>query len=113
MKKPKLYDAGKPINRFQQFGNIMRYHIVEVMLSSLYTFIFGIPMIGWIFLTMYVPMFNQNNATAILVVNGVLAVLFGVFGLGFAGGMYFFKKLCFGEGASLKEDYFGGIKRNG
>lgn len=113
MKKPKLYDAGKPINRFHQFGNIMRHHIVEVMLSSLYIFLFGIPMIGWIFFTMYVPMFSQNNFIAILTVNGVLALLFGVFGLGFAGAMYFFKKLCFGEGASLKEDFFGGIKKNG
>ena len=113
MKKPKLYDAGKPINRFHLFGNVMRHHLVEVMLSSLYIFMFGIPMIVWIFLLMYVPMFGQNNLVALLVTNGVLALTFAVFGLGWAGGMQFYKKLCFGEGASLKEDFFGGIKKNG
>lgn len=113
MKKPVLYEPGKPINRFQMLGNILRRHLSEVMLVSLYCFLFSLPLLGWVIFSINVDFLRQDNAYAILIVDGVGALLLGVLGLSFAGGMLFFKKLIFGEGASLKEDFAQGIRRNG
>lgn len=113
MKKPVLYEPGKPINRFQMLGNILRRHLSEVMLVSLYCFLFSLPLLGWVIFSINVDFLRQDNAYAILIVDGVGALLLGVLGLSFAGGMLFFKKLIFGERASLKEDFAQGIRRNG
>ncbi len=112
-KKQKLYDTGLPTNRFQQLGNSLRHHLWEIMLASLAIFLFMIPLLGWIFLTTYVPMFKQNNVWVILLVDGVNAILLGIVGLGYAGAMRFFRKLSFGEGASLRADAIDGIKKSG
>lgn len=112
MGKMKTTDAQLPRNRFQQFKNILTHHLWEVMLASVYTFIFSAPALAWVIFTSYVKMFQENYLANILFVYAPLMLLLIPFGLGCGGGLYFFKKLLFGEGADLNVDYFAGIRRN-
>lgn len=113
MGKMKVVDALLPRNRFQQFKNVLSHHLWELMLASVYTFIFSAPALAWIIFTSYVRMFQENYLLNLLFIYVPLMLLLIPFGLGFGGGLFFFKKLLFGEGADLNSDYFLGIRRNG
>lgn len=101
-----------PKNRFEQFWSILRYHTFEVVFASNLTLLFLIPLIAWLGFTSNVEIFQENTMANILLVYGILAVTIGVGGIGVSGGLYFFKKLLFGEGVELNQDFFKGIKEN-
>lgn len=111
-KQYKTVDSSLPRNRFVQFGNIMRHHFFQVMLSSMYTLIFAVPLIFWLTFTSYLELFKDNYLFNILFVDGILIPCLVVFGIGNAGGLYFFKRLLFQEGSMINQDFFIGVKKN-
>lgn len=100
-------------DRFEQFKDMIRTHLFEIILSSVYIFLFAIPTLFWIFFTALTTFFSERHILNVLVINLGITFTLPLMGLGFSGGFYVFKRLLFNEGTSINSDFFIGIKKNG
>lgn len=102
-----------PTNRFQLLGDVLRYRLFEVILLSVYMFLFLLPSLIWLIFSGYL-FSNVENHTIyeVILTNGVNIIFLMIFGLGCSGAFYFLKKVCFQEGESINADFFLGIKKN-
>lgn len=104
---------GTPLARTRKLllKEILRYRLFDVFLLSLCTFVFFIP--GIIYLVFANGfMLSQNNIY--LVITGYLLLIpfWMIAGLGISGGLYFAKRICWGEGANVLKDFFVGVKEH-
>ncbi len=107
------YNSNLPRTRFEQIIDVLHYHLFEIIIASIYTFLFSLPAFLWIIFTSSTSIFQGEYLLNVILIYGVLAILIGVMGLGYAGGLYFFKRLLFNEGVNINKDYIIGIKKNG
>ncbi len=104
-------DANLPNSRWAQFLDILRYRFWDILLGSIFACLFLVPCLLWIVFAAMNELIDMGSMYSILVVYGVAAVLFSIAGLGSAGLYYFYRKLVYGEGANLINDFPLGIKK--
>ena len=103
--------ASKILTRKALLKNILRYRFLDIITCSLCISLFLIPnilfniFVGNTFL-------NQDYLLNVILVYAIKIILIMIFGVGISGAFYFFKKLVFSEGASVRKDYFEGIRKN-
>lgn len=98
-------------NRFELFKEILKYRWLDLVLCSLCLGLFLIP--NYLFNIFVQDTFlSESNIYNYVFVYFVKIIFFMIFGLGVSGAMYFFKRLTFGEGASVRRDFFYGIRQN-
>lgn len=100
-------------DRYEQFKDIIKTHLSEVILCSIYVFLFTIPTLFWVFFTTLTGFFSENHILNVLVINGGITLTLPLMGLGFSGAFYVFKRLVFNDGTNINSDFFIGIKKNG
>lgn len=100
-----------PTTRLELLKDTLKYRLFEIILVSIYMFIFILPLIIWFIFIGY-SKFNEPNLYNSLLQYGVAIPLIMIFGLGASGAFYLFKKICFQEGESINHDFFLGIKNN-
>ena len=100
-------------NRFEQFKDMLKTHLFEIILSSIYTFLFSLPTIFWIFFTALTSFFSESHILNVLIIILGITFTLPLSSLGFAGTFYVFRRLLFNEGTSINSDFFLGIKKNG
>lgn len=102
-----------PTNRFELLGDVLRYRLFEIMLLSIYMFLFLLPSLLWLIFSGYL-FANVENHTIyeVILVNGVNIIFLMIFGIGCSGAFYFLKRVSFQEGESINSDFFIGIKKN-
>lgn len=102
-----------PTNRFELLGDVLRYRMFEIILLSIYMFLFLVPSLLWLIFSGYL-FSNVENHTIyeVILTNGVNIIFIMIFGLGCGGAFYFLKKVSFQEGESINSDFFMGIKKN-
>ena len=113
MKEIKFGNGALPISRLDQFKIILKEHFFDVLICSIYTFIFFIPTLLWVIFTTYFELFQVQSIFNTLVIYGVLIITIIIQGLGYAGGFYYFKRLAHNEGSNIHIDFFKGIQKNG
>lgn len=106
-------DAPLPSNRWQLLKDTLRYHFFDFVLASLLTLLFHLPLFGWVIVSNLMNFLEEGNLLSVVLTYGVMALCLMLGGLGAAGSFHFFKKRAWGEGASLAEDFFEGIRKNG
>lgn len=106
-------NSSLPHNRFEQIKDVLHYHLFEVMAASIYTFLFTLPAIVWIIFSGLLSLFEGNYFLNVVAIYAILIPLIGIMGLGYAGGLYFFKRLLFNEGANINRDFIVGVRKNG
>ncbi len=106
-------EGNLPLTRRGQILDVLRYHLFEIITCSIYTFLFALPSIVWIVFVGFSSLFSENQLLNVILIYGVLIFLLMIMSLGFAGGLYFFKRLLFNEGANVTKDFALGIKKNG
>ena len=93
------------------FKEILRYRFFDLITCSLCVALFIIPNIIFnIFIES--SFLNEFYLINYIVVYSLKIICFIIFGLGVSGGLYFMKRLTFGEGASVRTDFFLGIRKN-
>ena len=112
-KEIKLAPDELPYNRYKQLAWVFRRHFFELAGCSLLMGLFALPSAAWVVLSSSGAFFDQKYLANVLLVYGILSVLLSIFGLGAAGGTYFFHQLSWNNGASLLDDFFAGIRKNG
>ncbi len=101
-----------PINRKQQFKEILRYHFAEIIYASLFTFIFAVPLLAWTIFVSYFSLFQDGTLMSLIAIQLGMLVSILILGVGISGGLYFFKKLIWNEGVFINQDFFIGVKKN-
>ena len=98
-------------NRFELFKELLRYRFLDLFLCSLCLSLFLIPDLA--FNVFIQDLFiNENYFLNYVLIYSIKIIFFMIFGLGVSGALYFFKRLTFGEGASVRRDFFHGIRQN-
>lgn len=113
MKEVKFGNGELPISRLEQFKIILKEHFFDVLICSIYTFLFFIPTLLWMIFASYFELFQEKSIFNIIVIYGVLIITIIIQGLGYAGGLYYFKRLIHNEGSNIHIDFFKGIQKNG
>ncbi len=113
MDKEKFGNGEKPLNRKEQWLQIIKEHFAEIISVSLYTFLFFIPLFAWILFAFNFEIFQGASILNVLVLYLGVALTLTIGGLGFAGGFYVFRKFLWNEGCNVHLDFFKGIKKNG
>ena len=101
-----------PLTRWQLLGDTLRFRFWDLFLVSLLTFVFFIPTFAWLIFASLSGFLDYGNLTSIALTYGVNVLALMIGGLGMAGAFYFSKKLAWGEGASVPEDFFEGMRKN-
>lgn len=100
-----------PNNRFELFKELLHYRFLDLIICSLCLGLFILPDIVFnIFIQD--TFINDNYFFNYILIYSIKIIFFMIFGLGVSGALYFFKRLTFGEGASVRNDFFYGIRRN-
>ena len=92
-KEIKLAPDELPYNRYKQLAWVFRRHFFELAGCSLLMGLFALPAEAWVVVSSSGTFFDQKY--------------------GAAGGTYFFHQLSWNNGASLLDDFFAGIRKNG
>jgi len=100
-------------DRFEQFKDIIKTHLSEVILCSIYVFLFTLPTLLWVFFTALTTFFSERHILNVLVINAGIMITMPIMGLGFAGAFYVFKRLTFNDGTNVNSDFIVGIRKNG
>lgn len=100
-------------DRYEQFKDILKTHLSEIMLCSIYIFLFTLPTLFWVFFTALTDFFTETHILNVLVINLGITFTLPLVGLGFAGSFYVFKRLVFNDGTNINSDFFIGIRKNG
>lgn len=102
-----------PTTRPQLLKDTLRYRFFEIVLLSIYCFLFLIPSIVWLIFGGYL-FINAKTHTIyeIMFIQGINIPLIMIFGIGVAGCFYVTKKISFQEGESINHDFFYGIRKN-
>ena len=111
--KMKFGNGLLPINRFEQFKIILKEHFFDVLICSIYTFLFFIPTLLWSLFSSSFALFQEQSIFNILVIYVGFILTIVIQGLGYAGGFYYFKRLIHNEGSNVHIDFFKGIQKNG
>ena len=101
--------------RFEVLGDRLKTRFFDFVWLSFLTFIFIIPLIGWIITCNYVfvpQITNENFLLMSLLIYLPYIPLGMVFGLGISGALYFSKRLAWGEGSNVMSDFFYGLRKN-
>lgn len=101
-----------PLTRWQLLGDTLHFRFWDLFLVSLLTFIFFVPTFAWLIFASLSGFLDYGNLTSIALTYGVNVLALMVGGLGMAGVFYFSKKLAWGEGATIPEDFFEGMRKN-
>jgi len=101
-----------PSTRWQLLGDTVRFRFWDLLLVSVLTLVFYLPVLGWLIFCSLSDLLDFNNIPSMLMTYGIAIVFLMIAGLGMGGLFYFSKKLAWGEGASLPADFFEGIKKN-
>jgi hypothetical protein len=101
-----------PFTRWQLLGDTLRFRFWDLLLVSLFTLVFYLPVLGWLIFCSLSDLLDFSNLPSILMSYGIAIPFLMIAGLGMGGLFYFSKKLAWGEGASLPGDFFEGIKKN-
>ncbi|MCR4562036.1 MAG: hypothetical protein K5694_02380 [Bacilli bacterium] len=102
-----------PENRWQLLGDCLRFRFFDIVGVSLLTTLFYLPSIFWIIFCSYqTELFKVDNVPMVALEYGINAILLMIAGLGMGGLFNYFKKMVFGEGATLPGDFFEGLKNN-
>lgn len=101
-----------PTTRKEQLKESLRYRFFDYCFVSIYIFIFLAPALIWYVYAYYTFFTDEINIYSYLITYGVLTPLIIIFGLGISGGLYFFKKMYYGEGSIVHKDFFIGIRKN-
>ena len=102
-----------PNTRKQLLGVILKEHLFDIIICSIYVFVFAFPLAFWLIFISQTQLLNFTEGNylfnALLI---YLPMLVGItlFGLGIGGSLYYFKKLVFQEGSNVHQDFFKGIK---
>ena len=108
-------DLSLPDNRFALLKDRLKRRFLDFILLSLLVFIFLIPLLAWIIFSNYVLIGQINNENYLLMsflIYGPYIPLGMVFGLGITGGLYYSKRLAWGEGSNVGSDFFYGMGKN-
>ena len=101
--------------RFEVLGDRLKTRFFDFVWLSFLTFIFIIPLIGWIITCNYVfvpQITNENFLLMSLLIYLPYIPLGMVFGLGITGALYYSKRLAWQEGANVTTDLFYGLRKN-
>ncbi len=101
-----------PTKRKEQLKEILRYHFVEIIFASLFTFIFALPLLFWTIFVSYFSLLQDGSLMSLVVIQLGMLVSILILGIGISGGLYFFKKLIWNEGVFINQDFFIGVKKN-
>lgn len=113
MWKFKNKETPLPTTRPQLLKDTLKYRFFEIVLLSIYCFLFLIPSIVWLIFAGYLFM-NAKTHTIyeIMFIQGINIPLIMILGLGASGCFYVTKKISFQEGESINHDFFYGIRKN-
>jgi len=113
MKQFSNHELPLPTNRFQLLKDIIRYRFFEIVLLSVYVFIFFLPSLIWLIFSSYIFIGNENHTIyEIIFIQGINIIFIMIYGLGVCGALYVAKKISFQEGESINHDFFYGIRKN-
>lgn len=102
-----------PSNRFEMLRDILKYRLFDIILLSIYMFLFMLPSILWTIFGGYLfSNVETHSIYEVILINGINIIFIMIFGLGSAGSFYVLKKICFQEGESINHDFIVGIKKN-
>ena len=102
-----------PNTRKELLGVILKEHFFDIVICSIYTFVFAFPLVFWLIFisqTSYIDITEDNYLLNSLVVYIPIMVGILIFGIGLGGSLYYMKKLVFQEGSNVHQDFFKGIK---
>lgn len=99
-------------NRFELFKELLRYRFLDLFVCSLCLGLFLIPNIMFNIFIQDTFIVDDPHLINYIFIYGIKIVFFMIFGLGVAGALYFIKRLTFGEGASVRKNFFYGIRKN-
>lgn len=105
-------NSNLPSTRREQFKEILRYRFLDIILVSLTISLFLIPNILFNIFLLDNDIFSSEYLINVVIIYLLKIPLFIIFGYGISGGMYFIKRLTFGLGASVRKDFFVGIRQN-
>lgn len=105
-------DHPLPSSRWILLGDTLRYRFWDVVGASILAGVFFVPFFAWLMFVYLTGRADPSNFFSILMTYLVAVPLLMIGGLGEAGLSYFFKKLVWGQGASLSGDFFEGIAKN-
>jgi hypothetical protein len=104
-------EQAKLTTRKEQLLYIYKNRFFDIVLASVFSFIFLIPFL--LFKLFVASTFLQEeNLYNELLTSLISIICLMIFSLSQAGCYYFFKKMIYGEGASFRNDFFTGIKKN-
>lgn len=126
-KEPKR-PAKLPTNRLDQFGDIMRFDWRSVMLLSIISSIFFLPLVIWMFISttvdsaLYADMLNATQEEAVKIADelkthsyinwAVNIPLIAIAFMGLSGLIEILKKIAWGANVEKVSDYFKSVKKN-
>lgn len=100
-----------PRNRIELLKDTLKYRLFELIVLSIYGFIFCLPSIIWLIFANYYFQGN-NNIYVVIFINLINIIFIMIFGLAKGGIYYVCKKISFQEGENINQDFFLGIKKN-
>lgn len=108
-------NAQLPSTRKELFKILFKEHFFHLCITSIYTFCFAVPLIGWLLFVNFSGMLeltpdNYLGNTLFTILPMFVGIL--IFGLGVVGGLSYTKKLSLQEGANVHAEFFTGIKKN-
>ena len=106
--------ANLPNTRKHLLGIILKEHFFDVVICSVYVFVFAFPLLFWLIyigFTDFVNITSENYLMNSLIINLPIMVGIIIFGFGIGGSLYYMKKLCFQEGSNVHQDFFKGIAK--
>ncbi len=102
-----------PVTRKAQLKDTLRWRFFDYVVCSIYVFIFLLPLLIWLIFAYYTFLADSDPSFWLLLLTyGVAIPLIVVFGLGIGGAINFFKKMYYGEGATVSKDFFEGVRKN-
>ena len=115
IKETDYQNVDRPLNRFNQFFDILKHRFLELIKISLLQTVFNMPLICTIII-FYVALRNSKDInslmTIFLVLGGSMLIALPFTYVGMTGSFYCLKKLAHAEGEFAASSYFIGLKEN-
>ena len=114
MKETKLptEDRLLPDTRLELLKDTLRYRFLDVVLLSILTGLFFLPLILWIVVATSLGLLDSSNIASVLLTYGIAILGFMIAGFGLGGTFYVCKKMAWGEGGVLGTEFLEGAVKN-
>ena len=114
MKETKLpmEDRLLPDTRLELLKDTLRYRFLDVVLLSILTGLFFLPLILWIVVATSLGLLDSSSIASVLLTYGIAILGFMIAGFGLGGTFYVCKKMAWGEGGMLGADFLEGTVKN-